>query len=91
MAHNIHLDDNENYVILAIGDDIYLRGDDPTPIPPFKDETGATVTPEVELWTSDEDQDCEYIPSEYLADSHTPMSDRYMFLVGSRPKGTRRS
>lgn len=91
MAHKIHLYENENYVILALGSDIYLRDSDPTPIAPFKDESGSTVVPDVELWTSDEDQDCEYTPSEYLVDSTTPIGERYMFLVGSRPKGTRRS
>lgn len=87
----IHLNEDENFAILKVSEtELYLRGGDPSPMTIFRDQNGIEKSVEIELWTSDADQDSEYVMGAYLYDSH-PEPDRYMRLVGSRPSGTRRN
>lgn len=88
----IHLNEDENFAILKVSEtELYLRGGDPSPMTIFRDQNNVQKSAEIELWTSDEDQDSEYQTGAYLYDSHQPEPDRYMRLVGSRPSGTRRN
>jgi hypothetical protein len=84
----VRLSQNEKFAFLNYTGTDYIRDNDPHPNSPYtKQPGGQPVSPTVEYWISEIEQDVAVVDTEYITDTH---NNTYFKIVGSRPSNIKK-